>query len=273
MIKYPFFLLFLIGFPLSLLAQEPGKQQLKTTEGIAIGVSDMELIDLLMVTVPGVGGDPRDMLRRQNVKPYMMPVRKVGARGSELGYALATCLEYYVNLNDNYKDNLSPDYIALSLQSTGKSVNLRDAFLFLVENGTVSAAIMPYDAGNIPYAVNATQKFKIANYLHIFRDVTRGQQKIFEVRKALMRGNPVLIELQADPSIRNLSHTAVWSPSKSGSELAPLIVVGYDEVEQVFEVQSCWGSSWGQGGYMNIRYADFEKYAQNGYVIVPLQAY
>lgn len=273
MIKNCFFPLFLIGLPLFSFAQEPGKLQSKSTEGVTIGVSDQELIDLLMITVPGIGGDPRDMLRRQSIKPYMMPVRKVGARGSELSYALATCLEYYVNLDDNYKDNLSPDYIALSLQSSGKSVNLRDAFLFLVENGTVSAAIMPYDANNIPYAVNATQKFKIANYLHIFRDVTRGQQKIFEVRKALMRGNPVLIELQSDPSIRNLSHTEMWSPNKTGSELAPLIVVGYDEVEQAFEVQGCWGSSWGQSGYMKIRYDDFEKYAMNGYVFVPIQAY
>ena len=67
MIKNWFFFFFLIGLPLFSFAQEPGKLQSKSTEGVTIGVSDQELIDLLMITVPGIGGDPRDMLRRQSI--------------------------------------------------------------------------------------------------------------------------------------------------------------------------------------------------------------
>lgn len=261
--------LILIFLPLFAFSQEP---QIKSLEGIAFGVTDQDLFDLLMPTIAGIGHDPRDLIRRQSVKPYMMPVRRAGARGSEFSYALATCLEYYVNLNKNYKDNLSPEYIALSLQSQGR-LNVPEAFRFLAETGTVSAAIMPYESGNIPNAVYAAQKFKIANYLHLFREATRRQQKTFEVRKALMRGNPVLIELQADASIKSFKRTDVWQQPSSGAELFPFVVVGYDEVQQAFELQGCWGSTWGDSGYMWIPYDDFEKYAINGYAVVPLQAY
>jgi hypothetical protein len=240
---------------------------------VQIGVSDLSLIDRLMVTVPGVGSNARDMLTQQSVKPFMMPVRKVGFRGSELSYILASCLEFYVNLGKNYKDNLSPDYISLSLENSGRHVTTEEGFRFLVDNGTVSAAILPYDAGAITNAVYATPKYKINNFLYLFRDVTQPRQRIFEARKALMRGNPVLVELQADPSIKSLSGTSTWDNPRGGNQFFPMLVVGYDEGRSAFEVLSCWGSAWGNGGYLWIGYDDFGKYALNGYVMVPSNGY
>ena len=238
-----------------------------------IGVTNLELIDQLMVTVPGVGSNTRDMLMEQSVKAHMMPVRKVGFRGSDLSYTLASCLEFYINLEKNYKDNLSPDYITLSLQNSGKQVTVEEGFRFLVENGTVSAAIMPYDAGAITNAVYATPKYKINNFLYIFRDVTQGRQKIFETRKALMRGNPVLIELQADASFKNISGDISWKASRNGDQRFPLIVVGYDEGREAFEVRSSWGTGWANNGYIWISYDDFGKYTLNGFVVVPMAQY
>ncbi len=268
--RWLFFLL-VFFIPLFSMAQEEDiKAKSQTAE---FGVTDLDLIDAMMITVPGIGRDPRDIIERQSIKPYMMPVRRVGARSGELSYALASCLEYYVNLNKNYKDNLSPDFIALSLENAGQRTTVSEAFRFLAEQGTISASIMPYDASTIPNAVHATNKYRINNYLYIFRDVMKGRQKIFEARKALMRGNPVIVELQADASIRNLLHHTTFEPGKESKQLFPLIVVGYDEGMEAFEVMSSWGSSWGNGGYMWIMYDDFEKYAINGYVMVPLPSY
>lgn len=258
-------------FPMFLKAQIKSKSAAGQT--VEIGVTNLDLIDQLMVTVPGVGSNSRDMLMEQSVKAHMMPVRKLGFRGSDLSYALASCLEFYVNLNKNYKDNLSPDYITLSLQNSGKQVTVEEGFRFLVENGTVSAAIMPYDAGAITNAVYATPKYKINNFLYIFREVTQGRQKIFETRKALMRGNPVLIELQADGSFKNISGDTTWKPSRNGDQRFPMIVVGYDEGREAFEVRSSWGTGWGNNGYIWVSYNDFGKHALNGFVVVPMGQY
>lgn len=248
-------------------AQEP--QRAKALDNLAFGITETEWIDRLMPMVPGLGVDPREALLRQNIKSYLMPVRKSENWGTELSYALASCLEFYVNLDNNYKDNLSPDYIRLSLSQSGQPIKLKDALVFLSQTGTVSAAIMPYGSTSIPNAVYAAQKYRIKNYLHLFWETTRERQRVFEVKKALMQGNPVLVELRAGPEFPGLLRTPNWVPPKTAEQSYPLLVVGYDEEEQSFEVMSSWGSNWGLNGYMEITYKDFGNYAQNAYVLLP----
>lgn len=264
--------LFLLLSPFFLIAQVDELVK-KDPSGYEAGISAPQLIDQLMMTVPGIGGDPRAMIERQSVKPYMMPVRQISGRASEVSYALASCLEFYTNLNKNYKDNLSPDFISLSLMQDGKTLNAKEVFLFLIEQGTVSAAIVPFDSRTIPNAVYATPKYKINNYLHIFHSVSKGRQKVYETKKALMRGNPVVIELQASNQLKEQLRTTEWTPNKEKDKSFPLVVVGYDSSLEAFEVRSSWGSSWGNDGYMWIRYQHFEQFAQNGYVMVPYSAY
>jgi len=249
-------------------------QKVKTAPA-PMGIEDADQIDQFMAFVPNIGNS-RGMLTTQSVKPYLMPVRRIGQRGTLISYALATCLELYANNDKNYKVNLSPDYISLSLQSLGQQVSLEEAFRFLIEYGTVNAAIVPYDATQISSTVYATPKYTILNYLHLFRPVTTGRQKVFEVRKALTRGNPVLVELKVDAAFKNLSDVDTWLPTAGTANspyLYPLVVVGFDEDREAFEVGSAWGSRWANDGYVWVKYSDFEKYALHGYVMVPEQDY
>lgn len=264
-----------------------------------IGIKDPQAFDQHMITVPGIGKDPRDMLDMQTIKPYMMPVRKVSSDGEELAYTIASALEYYVNLNENYKINLSPDYLSLNLLAGNKTITAKDALQLLVDEGTVSASIMPYGSRSIPPAVYATQKYTIQNFLYLFRDVTRSSQRSFETRKALMRGNPVIIEFNAHPRIKDLLYTTELDMSKKAEWVSkavevkyldpallmtpdnkddetksyPFIVVGYDDNLEAFEVLSSWGRVWGSSGYIWIKYEDFEEFATTGYVMVPQTEY
>lgn len=236
-----------------------------------IGISDNALFDQLLVAVAGVGSSARQTQEQQNLKPYMMPVRKLGIRGTDWSYTLATCLEYYVNLSRNFKDNLSPDYISLSIQSGGERPALDRGLQFLVQTGTVSAAIVPYDAAQIPSTVYATAKYQINNYLHLFQSFASPREKTFEIRKAIMRGHPVIVNLQADADFPKLpSATPIWEPVRTGSPVAyTLLIVGYDETRQAFEVMSSWGSQWANNGYLWMSYNDLSNAATNGYVMIP----
>ncbi|MDX1939176.1 MAG: C1 family peptidase [Saprospiraceae bacterium] len=256
-----------IILPVALQSQENRTSKGFDESAQKLGIADADLIDRLMPTIEGAGGTAREMLQQQSVKPYMMPVRKVGAKGSDLSYALATCLEYYVNLDENYKLNLSPDFISLNIENTGRPMTLSEAVQFLAQEGTVNAAIVPYGATELTGAVYSTQKYKISNYLYLFREVTPARQRVYEARKALMRGNPVLIELKSDESIKTFTNTRNLNPP-DGGQLYPLIVVGYDETQQAFEVMSCWGRNWGTDGYAWMSYDAFGRYAMNGYVMI-----
>lgn len=233
------------------------------------GITQPDLIESMMLTMEGVGSNTRDLLREQSVKSYMMPPRDRGSSGSALCYAMSYCLEFYVNYQENYKVNLSPDYIQLSVPGA----DLRGAFTFLAEQGTVNAAIIPYQSRRLSPAVSATDKYQIKNYLHIFRPDTRDRQMVFETRKALMRGNPVLVELKVPASFEAIRQTKVWALDGQGAELDYVVVVGYNEDQELLEVLGSHGSTWGKDGYLQISYDDFGKIAQNGYVMVPLEQY
>ncbi len=263
-----YFFCFIILLPLSLFAQKKGTPQYLLESSAKFGISDASLFDQLMGVVPGVGKSSKALIQRQSVKSYMMPVRDIGMRGESVAFIAANCMEFYVNLDRNYKVNLSPDYISLNLANVGQKVNPAGVFQFLASDGTVSAAILPYGSTKLTSGVYATEKYKVRNYLHLFRNMTRGRQRIFETRKALLRGHPVMVEIRASEKLKNTKGDRYWEPDAGETQKYPLVIVGYDELEEAFEATSCWGRKWGDNGYIWIHYSDFEKYAENGYVLV-----
>jgi len=236
----------------------------------AFGVEEADLIDKLMAVMPGLGSSSQEILNEQSVKPYLMPPRTKGSDGSANCYALAACLEFYANFDNNYKVNLSPDYIYLNLDRD----ELIDGLLFLIQQGTVSAAIVPYDATFIPSGVRNTTRFPIQNYLHLYRKETSRQQKIFETRKALMRGNPVLVQMRVPADFPSLRRTKNWDASSARPEaLYPFLVTSYLEEKESFELMSAWGPEWASNGYLWVDYDDFARLVENGFVLVPSSEY
>jgi hypothetical protein len=236
----------------------------------SVGISDAAMVDASMMTMAGFTNDPRATLTEKSVKPYMMPPRNATKSQDGVAYSLASCLEFYVNYKENYKQNLSPDYISLSLQAIGQNNATMDALRFLIEYGTVNAAIVNYGSTSISSSVYATQKYSILNYLHIFRADTRGRQKIFEVRKAILRGNPVLVEMKVNSNFNNLNGVDLWEYDGSALNTTQvLLVVSYNEELEALELQNTKGSTWGNSGYIWMKYNDFEQLAQNGYVLLP----
>ncbi|MGB3545808.1 MAG: C1 family peptidase [Saprospiraceae bacterium] len=269
------FLLCGLFFPLLLAAQPPanyGTTTPRQAEKAAIGLSDAAAIDQLMFYIPGIGSPSREAMERQSVQPYLMPVRQLADTRLDWAYALTSSLEYYANLNRNFKDNLSPDYLSLSLRASGRQVSLEDGLRFLAETGTVSASIMPYGSVTIPPAVYATQSYRITNYLHIFRDVTRPRERVFEVKKALSRGNPVIVQMSTGADFDAL-RTSLYQPVGTTDRTSSLVVVGYDQNAETFQLRANKGRDWAEGGYVNVGFEDFGRLARDGYVLVPLQQY
>ena len=263
-------LLFLLFVPFVLSAQVDSLPPTEKGLVSAFGIEQADLIDRLMVTMPGFGSSSQEILNEQSIRSYLMPPRKKGPYDSANCYALAACLEYYANFDHNFKINLSPDYICLNLERD----DLFDGLAFLIQQGTVNAAIVPYQSAMIPSAVRSTSRYPILNYLHIYRRETPRQQKIFETRKALMRGNPVLIQLRGPADLPQLRNTRLWDASGARPEATfPFLVTSYLEQNETFELMSVWGPEWGHNGYVWISYDDFARLAENGVVLIPKEDY
>lgn len=262
--KYCFLLLSLFAFSY-LNAQIDSTALAKKAHGV-VGIEDVQLIDYLMITMPNGKKEGGASLKKQSVKTYMMPPRKADESGNTKCYALTACAEYYINYQENYKVNLSPDYVSLSMPKD----NLEEAMSFLVKNGTVSADIMPYGSKFIPPSVRATQKYAMQNFLYIFRKETKARQKIFALRKAIVRGNPVLVEMRVPNDFEEFKNEELLLAEKSmTTETAPFVVVGYDENAKTVELLGTYGSAWGDNGYLEVSYDDFGEMAVKGFVLVP----
>jgi hypothetical protein len=258
---------------ITLKAQNPNppKTQAPATYSVAkgkFGVADAAQIDQLMLTVAGIGSSAKELLNEQTLKSYMMPPRRMSSNDNSAAYALASTLEYYINLNSNYKDNLSPDFMKLN-QPQGTA---EDYLTFLASTGTVSAAIVPFEAANLTPSVNAAIKYRIRDFLKLFQNTTRPQQKLYDLRKAIMRGNPVIAEINITNEFKNLKNARFWDAQagdKTPAGKAFVVVVAYNEERKAVEVLNAWGREWGAGGYVWMSYDDFGALATNGYVLLP----
>lgn len=258
----------------SAVAQDNPKPKITQTPPVTygargkFGIADVQLFDKYLKAIEGVGTSSKELLAEQSLKSYMMPPRKMGVSANADCYAITSAMEFYVNLNSNYKDNLSPDFIRLN-QPKG---TIEENLSFLVTNGTISAAILPYESATMTPSVNAAVRYKITNYLKLFQPTTRPQQKLYDLRKAITRGNPVIVELQITNEFKKLRQTRLWNAAdgdKTSAGTQYVVVVGYDENRKMVEVLNSWGREWASGGYVWISYDDFGNLASNGFVLLP----
>lgn len=255
--KIPFYLLLFLHFTLFAQTEE---------EWLEKGLEDIPIIQLLD------SGSSREMLTEQNIKNLLMPPRKQVSQHSSMYYALASALEFYVNLEGNYKLNLSPEFIKLSLPF--EKQNLKSALELLKEEGTVSAAFLPYDSKKMNSTIYQADRYKIKNYLTLFKPEFRARHKDFAIKKALIRGNPVIATLSINQHFQKLSsEDRIWDPEEGNTDTAGLqtvLVVGFDEDKDAYEIMNFQGFAWGYRGCIWVDYEDFADYVQEGFVLAPL---
>jgi len=116
--------------------------------------------------------------------------------------------------------------------------------------------------------------YKISDYSKVFELADTKEKRIRLVKKTLSEGWPVVVGMQAPPSLRRSRE--FWQPSESPSEQHPgqaLCVVGYDDNKYggAFEVANSWGGDWGNDGFLWIRYKDFAEFVKYAYEVFSAQ--
>ena len=110
-------------------------------------------------------------------------------------------------------------------------------------------------------------KFKIKDYAAIFNHEDKPKTKILQTKKSLANDKPVVIGMQVTTSFYLVEEGQKrWSPDPKEETLFAhaMIVVGYDDVEKEFEIMNSFGTDWGDGGFIYIKYKDFAKFCKYG---------
>lgn len=94
-----------------------------------------------------------------------------------------------------------------------------------------------------------------------------------EIKAVISKGLPVVIGMNVPSSFENAIGKSLWTPKVTETKLDgyghALVVVGYDDKIHggAFEILNSWGESWGDGGYIWVKYIDFKKFFLGGYAL------
>jgi hypothetical protein len=117
------------------------------------------------------------------------------------------------------------------------------------------------------------RNYKIDDFTTLFSiDEENSVEKIRKVRKSLSEDRPVVIAMHLPSSFMHAGSN--WDgqdtdvdPSKHGYHA--MCVIGYDDYKDggSFQIMNSWGSTWGDKGFVWVRYDDFAKYVDQAYEV------
>ena len=158
-------------------------------------------------------------------------------------------LYHYYNAR-KYVNNSYPDPAGMTI---------RDACKTLKTYGFAFEHLWPYDLDKFNdkpagLAYTFSKLYKIKSYERL--------EKLDSIKASLIEGIPILCGIYVNDAFKKFnSWNYTYKPtSKTGSGHAVLII-GYDDSKGVLVFRNSWGKDWGNNGYFEMPYSNFEKYS------------
>ena len=192
--------------------------------------------------------------------------------GWAVGYAAQTIREAYKHRMDNQESidslALSPYFIYnnIKLKDCNLGAEIPDALQFLIRTGNIP--LNQFKEGKKDCFAQPNRalyeqanKYKINNFKKIFNPGDSRATKINAVKETLYSGYPVIIAMNISESFFEIEKGEDTWYSRLGSQVPigghALVVVGFDEIKNAFEVMNSWGTGWADNGFVWMNYDDF----------------
>tara|TARA_R110002051_G_scaffold180913_3_gene250410 strand:- start:78478 stop:79926 length:1449 start_codon:yes stop_codon:yes gene_type:complete len=220
-----------------------------------------------------------------SLKQFAPNIKNQGGYGTCVGWASAyygrTIIEARlhneldsVNINMN---TYSPVFTYLNANVEGDYNCQGGAFIGKAMETMVEKGVPLYKDFNVMCETTISddllklaEEHKIKDFARLFGSDEPAKEKVDNVKRSLINGNPVVIGFKVEESF--YSAKTVFEPDNLGSDGGhAMCVVGFDDDKYggSFEVINSWGPSWGNNGYMWIRYSDFPNYTRYAFEMIP----
>ena len=117
------------------------------------------------------------------------------------------------------------------------------------------------------------EEYKLKDYVRLWNIGFTHEERILALKKSLTEGNPVVIGMEAPPSIYDAKE--FWRPSEKPNQGwggHAICVIGFDDKKGengAFEIMNSWGTGWANGGFTWIEYDTFTDFVRFAYELVP----
>jgi len=130
--------------------------------------------------------------------------------------------------------------------------HIRLAFDSMARYGVPSEKTYPYDISKVnkrPTLISYREAIK-NRISKFYRIDGKGATRILQIKQALSAGNPVVFGTKVAESFKHITNDAVvFNPKKGYIGGHAMVIVGWSETKQAFEVRNSWGEDWGVKGY------------------------
>ncbi|NVO02899.1 MAG: cysteine protease [Bacteroidetes bacterium] len=220
-----------------------------------------------------------------SLKKYAPTPKTQGSYGTCVGWSTCYCA---MTIIDNMKSNstditantdnaYSPTFVYVHVKQEGDAdckygTYIDQALTYLKNNGDVKYSDMSLDCPTEfeDELYKKAKQHRIKDFAKLF-DVDDGSNfKISSVKKSLAEKKPVVIGFNLPESFYEAK--SCWTPTENSASAGghAMCVIGYDDEKYggAFEFQNSWGNTWGNEGYMWVKYDDFATYTKYAFEMI-----
>ncbi len=227
-----------------------------------------------------------------DLRPYAPPPQNQGVISSCTGWAAGYgALTIMRAVKQNWKDStekiknnaFSALFIYNQIWKGGCEYggsNIQDAGKLLVEKGNVGSKEFDRLKNRCDRLPNEEElklatRSRIQEFAKVFSPDEPALNKIEKTKLSLVKKLPVVIGINLRKNFKEIrSKEIFWRPQFGDTTFFcahAMVVIGFDDDKQAFEVMNSWGTEWANGGFVWIKYTDFAEYARHAYHFVPYQ--
>jgi C1A family cysteine protease len=188
---------------------------------------------------------------REKVK--LPPVKNQGSCGSCWAFATTGVLEsaYIIFKEAKDIDLAEQELVSCDTSSYGCGGGFFSAHSYQVDPGQSAEKEFPYVARNVRCKKDLSHDYDAASWAYVGEP--NRAPTVDEIRAAIVEHGPVAVDVYADGRMSNYSG-GIFSGNAGWSTNHMVVLVGYNQKEKYWIMRNSWGSSWGEKGYMRIKY-------------------
>jgi hypothetical protein len=116
------------------------------------------------------------------------------------------------------------------------------------------------------------QRHRIKDFMTLFQPSGSEKLKVEKTKLSLVQNRPVVIGMHLRASFSNLTkRDEFWFPAAGDQTDAgahAMVVVGFDDGKEAFEIMNSWGTDWGNGGFIWVKYKDYGELCFYGFQFI-----